>query len=173
MKIDKTYQYEERRFDLALGTVNTFMSNFHQLKNPIVDEYGFEYFNSEGYYMALRTDDIDAKKDIASLSKLGGRESKSAKRKYKLEMNENFRVEFMKAAVYAKFDANPDLQHLLELTKNKEIIEKNWWHDNLFGVCDRKETLCPVLCGANILGKTLMDYRDDMRIKNMRIHSLF
>ena len=38
-----------------------------KLKNPIIDEYGNEFWNSEGYYMSLRTNDLDIKKKILFL----------------------------------------------------------------------------------------------------------
>jgi hypothetical protein len=43
-------------------------SNLTLLKNPIIDEYGNEYWCSEGFYMAQRTESLAAKKIIAFLS---------------------------------------------------------------------------------------------------------
>ena len=43
-------------------------SNLTLLKNPITDEYGNEYWCSEGFYMAQRTESLAAKKIIAFLS---------------------------------------------------------------------------------------------------------
>jgi len=46
--IDRTHQYTQNKYDAALGTKNTFMSNLWQLRIPIVDADGNKYWNSEG-----------------------------------------------------------------------------------------------------------------------------
>ena len=43
-------------------------SNLTLLDNPIIDEYGNEYWCSEGYYMAQRVDNLETKKIISFLS---------------------------------------------------------------------------------------------------------
>ena len=153
MIVNKDEQYTRERFDAAVGTKNTFMSNFHQLQIPITDEYGNKYWNSEGYYMALRTHDEQIKKEIAATSKLGGSASRKARNKYKLETDEKLRTMYMQTVIQKKFDANPELKQMLIEVK-QEIVEKNYWHDTLFGVDDQ------TLKGANVLGKCLMNYRD-------------
>jgi predicted NAD-dependent protein-ADP-ribosyltransferase YbiA (DUF1768 family) len=152
--IDKIYKYDAARFDIALGTAGTFMSNFWQLKIPIVDMYGNEYWNSEGMYMALRTNSKLIKMLIATDSVKGGKESRKARRLYELDQDELKRVKYMQMAVKAKFDYNPDLCEQLIQTGDAEIIEKNHWGDTLFGVSTT------TLRGANMLGKILMRYRE-------------
>lgn len=155
MKIDRTEQYTQERYDKAIGTKGTFMSNLWQLETPIVDEEGNEYWNSEGWYMAQRTPSSITRKHIAKASKISGGESRKARKKYPLEQNEDKRTQYMIDAVKKKFDNNPKLKSLLLATGiETEIIEKNYWHDTLFGVDDK------TLQGANILGKVLMGYRD-------------
>ncbi len=164
IKIDKNEIYTKERFDSAIGTANTFMCNFTQLKNPIIDEFGNEYYNSEGYYMSQRTNNLDEKKQIAIDSKLSGKESRSARYKYNLEQDEYKRFLYMVNTINKKFTLDPDLSKKLLNTFDKEIIEKNYWQDDLFGV------KCDTLKGANLLGKILMSYRDS---KIAKLNSIF
>jgi predicted NAD-dependent protein-ADP-ribosyltransferase YbiA (DUF1768 family) len=43
----------------------------------------------------------------------------------------------------------------LLLTGDEELIEGNYWHDHIWGVCDGT--------GTNWLGKILMEIRDELR----------
>jgi predicted NAD-dependent protein-ADP-ribosyltransferase YbiA (DUF1768 family) len=128
-------------------------SNFEQLLNPIVDEYGNTYRDSEGFYMAQRTDNREIKKMIAFMS-IGKWLAKKAKQRYDLEQDPEKRVVYMRNAVTQKFANNPDLEKKLLATGTKEIIEYTARNDRLFGI--DQETLI----GANALGKLLMEYRD-------------
>ena len=106
--------------------------------------------------MSLRTNDLEIKKLIAKMSIKGGQESRKARNLFILEMDENKRLEFMRISIKQKFDNNLDIKELL-LNTNEEIIEKNYWNDLFFGVDDK------TLKGANILGKLLMEYRDNCK----------
>src|SRR3990167_4825364 len=155
--INKEEQYTKERYDAALETSKTFMSNFEQLKVPIKDEHGNEYWNSEGYYMAQRTSNLEEKSKIAIISKQGWAASRKVRRQFTLDQNEENRLQYMMNAVKAKFQNNPDLTQKLLNTGTQEIIEKNYWKDTLFGVYDK------TLKGANILGKVLMQVRNKLQ----------
>ncbi len=157
MEINKEEKYEKERFDNAINTAKTFLSNYEQLQFPIIDENRFEYYNSEGYYMSLRTNSFAEKQAISEASLKGGQASRNARKIFKLEQDENLRVEYMYKAVRAKFAANTYLAKKLADTGETEIIEKNYWKDTLFGVDDKS------LQGANILGKTLMKVREELK----------
>lgn len=157
IQINKEEEYTRERFDNSIGTAKTFMSNYEQLQFPIIDENRFEYWNSEGYYMAQRIDDFQAKQFIAESSLKGGQASRNARRKFKLDNDEERRVEYMFKSVRAKFASNTYLAKKLLLTGDKEIIEKNYWADTFFGVNDK------TLKGANILGKILMEVRNEIK----------
>ena len=62
---------------------------------------------------------------------------------------------------FAKFSQNKDLQKKLLDTKDMELEETNWWHDNCWGncVCDK----CKDIIGENKLGKILMRIREELR----------
>jgi len=153
IQVNKEEQYTQERLDKAIGTKSSYLSNLWQLENPIEDDQGNKYWNSEGWYMAQRTDNAQIRKNIARDSELGGGTSRKACNKYPLTKDEGKRVQYMIDAVTRKFDNNPELKKQLMAT-TEEIIEKNYWHDTLFGVDDK------TLKGANILGKVLMGYRD-------------
>ena len=153
MKIFERKKYKKERFESATPTQGTFLCNFYQLENPIIDEYGNEYWNSEGYYMSQRTSIVEYKSKIAFISKSGGAASRSVRKMMPLDIDESHRIEYMRKAIKAKFDNNPILKEKLLEIKG-EIIEKNYWHDDFFGV------EIDTLKGANMLGILLMEYRD-------------
>ena len=157
IEINKYEEYDAKRFEMAIGTAKTFMSNYEQLQFPIIDEDRFEYWNSEGYYMSLRTDDFAERQYISELSLKGGQSSRNARNVFELVQDEKKRVVFMHKAVRAKFAANTYLAKKLTQTGDKEIIEKNYWNDYFFGVNDK------TLKGANVLGKILMLVRNELK----------
>ncbi len=157
MQINKQEKYDQKRFDMAIGTSKTFLSNYEQLQFPIIDENRFEYWNSEGYYMAQRTQSFAEKQYIATASLKGGQASRNARKLFTLEADEPQRAEYMLKAVRAKFASNTYLAKGLRLTGESEIIEKNYWGDTFFGVDDK------TLMGANILGKILMTIREELK----------
>ncbi|MDD2537445.1 MAG: NADAR family protein [Candidatus Absconditabacteria bacterium] len=128
-------------------------SNFTHLDVPIVDEYGNEYWDSEGYYMAKRTENLNEKKMIAFLS-IGYGCSRKARDLFDLEQDEEKRISYMREAIKLKFDSNPRLREELFTTKGRDIIEYTYWGDVFFGI---EQT---TLQGRNILGKLLVEYRD-------------
>ena len=129
-------------------------SNLTLLEIPIIDEYWNEYWCSEWYYMAQRVNSLAAKKIISFLSSGYGLAMK-ARILYDLEQNEEKRIDFMRNAIREKFDRNPELKNELKRTWNKTIIEYTYWKDTRFWI--DQETLK----WMNILGKLLMEYRDN------------
>ena len=55
----------------------------------------------------------------------------------------------------AKFAQNPELAMQLLATGTRYLEETNTWGDTYWGVCEGK--------GLNMLGKTLMQVRDELR----------
>lgn len=51
--------------------------------------------------------------------------------------------------------AIPELKEMLLATGDEELVEGNYWHDTIWGVCDG--------VGENHLGKMLMEIREDLR----------
>ena len=129
-------------------------SNLTLLKNPIIDEYGNEYWCSEGFYMAQRTDSLAAKQVIAFLSTWFSLAMK-ARNLYDLEQDDVKRAEYMRNAIKQKFDNNPELKEELKRTGNKTIIEYTYRKDTRFWIDQA------TLKWMNILWKLLMEYRDN------------
>lgn len=71
-------------------------------------------------------------------------------------MNEDQRLGYMRLATFKKFKNNPNFAVQLQQTENKLIVELNSWKDNLFGVTEDNNK------GANLLGKCLMECRDQL-----------
>lgn len=159
IQVNRNEQLTKQQFKSAINSfegINEFLSNFYQLTNPIVDEYGNKYWNSEGYYMSLRTDNLEDKKKLSKVSEESGSKVKQFKRGLKLDENESNRVQYMRQTIKAKFDANPELAQKLKATGNRLLVEGNYWKDTLFGVDDK------TFKGFNALGKALMEYRDNI-----------
>ncbi len=131
-------------------------SNFTHLKNPIYDDFGNEFRDSEWYYMASRTDNPEIKKMIAFMSIWYGLARKS-RELFDLDTDERKRIEYMHKAINLKFDSNPLLKEKLLNTGNKNIIEYTYWKDTFFWIDQN------TLTGRNILGKLLVAYRDNNR----------
>lgn len=129
-------------------------SNFTPLKNPIKDEFGNEFRNSEWYYMAQRTKNKEIKKMIAFLSLWYWLAKKSTKL-FPLEQDEDKRIKYMRSAIKNKFDNNSKLKEKLMSTWDKKIIEYTYRNDRFFGIDQN------TLKWKNILWKLLMEYRDN------------
>lgn len=150
-----------KKYNLKIDEISQIFeewSNFTVLKNPIVDKYWNEYRDSEWYYMAQRIESLSIKKLIA-FSSFGFWLSKKAAYLYEwlLDKNPLQRIKYMRKAIKEKFDNNPDLQKLLLETNNRQIIEYTYRWDIFFGIHNGDNTW------ANILGKLLMEYRDNIK----------
>lgn len=64
------------------------------------------------------------------------------------------KVGLMEELVWAKFSI-PELKEKLLATGDAILIEGNWWNDTFWGICKGK--------GQNILGKILMNVREELR----------
>lgn len=71
------------------------------------------------------------------------------------------RDDVMMAVVFAKFAQHPKLRKRLLDTDCALLVEGNHWHDNYWGncLCER----CSAIMGANHLGRTLMQVRQQFR----------
>ena len=78
------------------------------------------------------------------------------------------KLQYMLKLVQYKFSQYSDLKMKLIATGDQELIEGNYWHDNIYGVCE-----CPK-CGifradnniqGNMLGRILMNVRFVLQIR--------
>ena len=123
-----------------------FLSNFYPCK---IEYQGKLYHSVEAAYQAQKCPE-----EADRFVNISAKEAKKLGKKVKLRQNWNkIKVGVMYDLLKLKF-TDPDLKQQLLETKNKELVEDNWWHDTYWGVCNG--------VGQNILGKLLMRIRDEL-----------
>lgn len=133
-----------------------FLSNFYK-EEITVD--GITYPTVEHAFQAQKFSTQAEKEKIAkykkpSTAKKKGREPTLPKDWDKASlkhMNDILRIKF----------TNPKLKEMLISTGNEELIEGNDWHDNKWGNCTCGK--CRNIEGKNLLGKFLMQIRDELK----------
>ena len=132
---------------------HSFLSNFY---NCPINYNGLRYLNNEAAFQAQKTLDENVRKEFTQLPP---NLAKRKGRKVTLRSDwEQVKDEVMYEICLEKFVGNTTLLNLLHQTKDSEIVEGNYWHDNYWGncTCDR----CKNVVGKNKLGKILMEIRD-------------
>lgn len=126
-----------------------FLSNFYEA--PVIFD-GIRYCNNEAAFQAQKC--INAE-DRKAFSTMNPSEAKKAGRKVILRSDwEIVKVDLMYKIVKAKFAQNIDLALKLAATNNEELVEGNTWGDKIWGKVNGE--------GQNLLGKILMDIRDNI-----------
>ena len=126
-----------------------FLSNFHVCNIDIGD--GIIYRSSEAAFMAQKTDNLDDRRHLASLTPAA---AKKFGRTVTLRSDwDHYRIIAMTKALTAKFTQHPELASELLKTMGLYLEETNDWHDQFWGV-DKT--------GLNMLGHCLMMIRDDI-----------
>lgn len=120
---------------------------------------GITYPTAENAFQAKKTDDVNTKIQMASMSPA---EAKKFGRKLPLSPDwEDWKFNAMCDVLTAKFTQNADLQKILLETGQHFLIEDTTgWHDNEWGICT-----CPKCFGkrvCNKLGLALMLVRADL-----------
>lgn len=130
-----------------------FLSNFWPVE---VTLDGISYPSVEHAYQAAKFLDPVIRKVILSCPT-----AKQAKKVGKLkgirEDWDKIRLQVMFNLVADKFN-HPELGAKLLDTKNKQLVEGNWWGDKFWGVCNG--------VGENHLGRILMNVRTNLRNKS-------
>ena len=130
-----------------------FLSNFYS--SPI-NYNGLEYLNNEAAFQAQKTLDENTRKEFTFLSP---NLAKRKGRRVALRPDwENVKDSIMYDICLEKFTSNKKLLGLLLETKDEEIVEGNYWHDNYWGNCTCDK--CGLhIKGKNKLGEILMEIR--------------
>lgn len=129
-----------------------FLSNFYEV--PVIFD-GIKYQNNEAAFQAQKC--IDPKERL-QFSELNPSEAKKLGRRVELRSDwEDVKVDLMRKIVFAKFTQNPDLTLELLNTKDEELVEGNNWNDKIWGKVNGE--------GQNLLGKILMEVREEIRSK--------
>lgn len=131
-------------------------SNFYPCK---VEFDGIVYQNSEAAWQAQKT---LAKHKRMEFSTMLPSEAKRAGRRVTLREDwESIKYDLMVAVLEAKFTQNKELGEVLKSTGDATIVEDTTgWHDNLWGSCSYPR--CDGITGQNLLGKALMQVRDEL-----------
>lgn len=131
-----------------------FLSNFYEASIWVDGE---RYPSVEHAYQAAKAGDETTKKMIREAKTPGI--AKRLGQACRLAADWDTRkVSVMRTLVREKFK-NPLLRSLLLATDNATLVEGNTWNDTTWGVCRGK--------GQNLLGKILMEIRDECRHEEM------
>ena len=126
-----------------------FLSNFYEAP---VTVSGINYRSSEVAYQAAKTLDMDLRQEF---SKLSSKEAKIKGRTLKVRSDWNITsIEVMELCLRAKFMSHPDLAAKLIETGDATLVEFNTWGDMKWGKTSKG--------GSNLLGKLLMNIREDL-----------
>lgn len=131
-------------------------SNFYPCK---VEFDGIVYQNSEAAWQAQKT---LAKHKRMEFAQMTASNAKRAGRRVTLREDwEEVKYNLMVEVLRAKFTQNEELGKVLKSTGDATIVENTTgWHDNLWGSCSCPR--CDGITGQNLLGKALMQVRDEL-----------
>lgn len=137
-----------------------FLSNFHP--SPIL--YHNEiYPTAEHLFQALKTRNDKTRSLIRELKYPS--EARSKGRQIELRSDwEQVKNKAMTLVVKLKFSQDDKLKNRFLKTKERLLIEGNYWHDNYWGKCSCPR--CRHIYGQNQLGKILMKLREEFQQKN-------
>lgn len=135
--------------------IDSFMGDYRYLSNFHIVDVMYEgvcYPSTENAYQAAKTLDLEARKAFTTITPA---EAKKLGKTVSLRDDwEEIKTIVMYNLCNQKFQ-QPDLKAALLATGDKPLIEGNWWGDTFWGVCKGR--------GKNVLGKTLMIIRKELR----------
>lgn len=139
-----------------------FLGNFYRC--PVYMD-GIQYRSSECAYQAQKTLDNVVRQQIAKLTPRqiwAGTPPRGNKYSFDVRTDwELVKNDAMYRVVLAKFTQNEELRIKLLATGEAKLVEGNTWHDNYWGDCSCDK--CRGIEGKNMLGKTLMRVREQLR----------
>ena len=146
-----------------MDVINRFDGEYAYLSNfahrPIVIK-GKTWVTVEHIFQAAKTLDEDMREQIRLAPT--PRIAKQMGRKVHIRSNwEQIKQDVMLKSVRLKFKQYPGLEEHLLSTKDAVLIEGNRWHDNIWGDCYCPK--CQEIKGENLLGKILMQVRDELK----------
>jgi len=133
-----------------------FLSNFYNAKVKYKD---LDFDNNEAAFHSAKVLDIEIRKQFC---KLDPSTSKRKGRNVALRHDwEKIKYKVMEDCVRDKFTRNKDLRRRLIDTGKQELVEGNYWHDNIWGNCYCNR--CKNVVGKNMLGKIIMKVRAELQ----------
>ena len=143
-----------RRLISSFSGNYAFLSNFFR-SQLFVD--GILYQSAEAAFQAAKVLDRETKERFSKIDDPA--EAKRLGRTVQLRPDwEQVKVSTMEQIIRIKFAKGTLLASLLLDTGDAILVEGNTWRDTFWGVCNGE--------GANVLGKILMQVRDELREKN-------
>lgn len=134
----------------------SFLSNFYD--SEVMYE-GKVYPTSEHMFQAYKAKDIEMRSWVRNAPGPGIAKSRGQRVDMRDDWKE-IRQMIMSKAVKLKFQQNAEIMELLIDTGDQLLIEGNTWHDNIWGDCYCPR--CTDIEGQNLLGKILMEVREEM-----------
>jgi len=145
-------------------TINQFKGEYAFLSNFYTAPFtlcGILYPTIEHFYQSQK---MYHKKDkVAVLSSKTPAEAKKIGRKLLMrpDWTDDRKIYYMRIGLLLKFENNFPLMIKLLDTKDSELVEGNYWHDNFWGKCECP--ICQSLFYENRLGLLLMEIRSFFR----------
>jgi len=132
-----------------------FLSNYY----PSIFIYeGIEYPKNEHFFQAMKTLNIDERKEIAACETPG--KAKRMGRRVQLRPDwEDVKIDIMRKGLEMKFSI-PELKTKLLATNDEELVEGTTWHDQTWGICTCEKCRGQ---GKNLLGQLLMEIRNSIK----------
>lgn len=143
--------------------ITSFKDKYFFLSNMFMAPVGYEgiqYPSSEHAYVAAKTTDEEIREKISKIPS-PFQVKKFGKTIQLRDDWEQIKVHEMRRILERKFSpfrSDLPLYSWLCATAPRELIEGNTWNDRFWGQC-------PVGNGKNMLGKLLMEIRDDITLK--------
>lgn len=151
------YKLSEKNLIPFFANEYGFLSNFHASE---VYLGGLIYATAEHAYQSCKTVDIGEKMTIKGCASPG--QAKRYGQVITIVPNwDQIKRACMAQVLYAKFLQNPALIPQLLDTKDKILVEGNWWGDDYWGAVDYERTTDGIIRGANWLGRILMEVRNN------------
>ena len=149
---------------------------FYTKNSPFSNHYpstfqsgGFQYSCAEQFYMAKKAeafDDVGSAQAIRSTTEPHRIKSIGSQVKgYDLKIWRSRQQDVMKEALRLKFQQNPDLKAKLLATRKAILVEaapKDLFWGGGISIHDEAKLADPVVPGKNILGKLLMQVREEL-----------
>lgn len=138
-----------------------FINNYHFLSNFYETDIFIQnrkYKSLEHAYQAFKSKNFSEHEWIRNAPTAS--KAKSFGKKIKVRDNwDDIKYNVMLKLVRLKFK-NEELKKMIIETNEEELVEGNYWHDNIWGNCTCEK--CKDIEGKNWLGKILMKVRDEI-----------
>ena len=133
-----------------------FLSNFWPCE---ITYEGLTYASTEAAYQASKTTSQTLRQPFTNWEP-GVAKREGRKVPLREDWSDELKTRIMTELNELKF-SDPKLMSMLQETGSLELEETNTWHDNFYGNCTCKK--CANIPGQNVLGKILMQIRDNRR----------